>query len=258
MNPFIPDSNNVAAISDNNESYNGEISKLIERVALKNISKRSISLSDLLSEINTITNDNIREILNSHINIELENSKEDILESSVLCTYQQIGYKQSSEALKRVIKEGNYKYFTRFKGTDQSINYRDLLSNNIKKEEVSDLISDYLQKYGYKVELYSIPDLIELYVLQVTAKYQVLALDETIKDVINNNNSEYAEQVLTDLMHNQVNNNQDFLNTKVNPKYLTSLIKYSLSKRGVDTKYLYPEEIPKTYIDSLKTDVFTR
>lgn len=269
-NPFVPTINGIGFMYETGISYNEELATLIAHYITMCIEKRhapvlsdfyrwfkennqSIEVNNIfayaIGEKNTI---NIKDI-----NEQREQSKYQLLTEAIKATFLKYDIFQAICALKMLIEEGNYGYFTN--GTGE-IAYRDCLKTTVTMDDAIRYVKTTLNKSGYLVD----DDIIEFcqnvliknvlnefceacYITYMN--YDKEQLESALKSKIyKNDSSEFSRFSKRDV--NRKKNYRDIIE-KYDRNNIINLMKLFLQIRAVDYEKSEVDEIIELYSSSI-------
>ncbi len=267
LNPFLPSENKVSHIPDNGESYNTFVAKKVSDFVEQKINSKRVDYNDFLTYSYNLPKENTQNILVNH----LDNLKNDyqmkILNDAIVCTYKKCGYKQVERALKELIDNNNYNYFTRYDlNSKDSINYREQLINGLSGADALNLIYQSFRNNNYPIEQYTNDDAINIYVSNVIMNYQISILDKAVSVTCQNHDADWTNKAMYKYANEGITNGfsryesgnptnyRELLGKYVNKQDLHRLAALSLIGKGANIEELDYNEIISAYVDIVGMD----
>lgn len=269
-NPFIPTINGVGFMYETGISYNKEISILIARYINMCIEKQTVPvLSDFYKwfkdnnhsiEVDSIFAYTIGE--KNAINVKDEEKQSDqfkyqLLIEAIKATFLKYGIFQTVGALKKLIEEGTYDYFTN--GNSETA-YRERLKASVTADDVNRYIREMLNKSGYITDddiVDFCEDILKKNLLNEFCEacyvtymnYDKIQLANALITKISvNDSSEFSRFSKNDVEHKK--NYRDIIG-KYDRRGIINLMKLFLREKGIDCDASNIDEIIELYSNGI-------
>ena len=257
VNPFVPTINGIGFMYETGISYNMEMSELISSYINRNIkAKTEPNLQGFYDffKVNNKKNDvknTFETALGINVKKEERFDKKAIFFAALRATYLKYGIEQTITALNEAIQNNNFSYFT-------NRQYRQILQNNLAKEEILDYIrpylnsnnitSDSLYELCYRIFANDLNYQFDEACLITLSNYGVDHLYTAINKIIYENNPGYFSR-----FSNNKNDQTNYRNIIISlgPQGVLNMIKTSIKLSQIDINNMDTTELIKTYCSNL-------
>lgn len=257
VNPFVPTINGIGFMYETGISYNMEMSELISSYINRNIkAKTEPNLQSFYDffKVNNEKNDvkyTFETALGINVKKEEIPDKKAIFFAALRATYLKYGIEQTITALNEAIQNNNFSYFT-------NRQYRQVLQNNLTKEEILDYIRPYLNSNNitndslyelcYRIFTNDLNYQFDEACLITLSNYGVDHLYTALNKIIYENNAGYFSR-FSNNKNDQINYRNIIIS--LGPQGVLNMIKTSLNLSQFGINNMDTTELIKTYCSNL-------